>query len=150
MQVLEQKCKEIFLATSKTCNFTIYQIENSITFGHVPYPEYIPLPSAGVPKYDSATAPEPLCKQTQLHCCFLLKFESVSCGPDFKVMPEHFSTPETCSHSCTREKRGLYSVVRVAIHKIIYLPGISDNFLLGKEISSLWSKGNCNTGKVMG
>lgn len=75
LQVLEQKCKKVFLNTSKTCNNTIFQKENGITFGHVPYPEHVPLPSAGVSKSDSATVPEPLCKPTQSHCCFLLKFE---------------------------------------------------------------------------
>lgn len=47
---------------------------------------------------------------TQLQCqnlsvSFILKYGSF--GPDFKVMTENVTTPETCSDSSTREKNGL-------------------------------------------
>lgn len=82
--------------------------------------------------------------QTQSHCC-LLTFQVWTCDPDFKVIPENVVTsPETCSHSYTSEKGDLNQFVKVFIR-----PFTSDNFLLGKEVSSLCSKGNWSTGEVM-
>lgn len=88
MQVLEQKCRKIFLTTSKTCNYTIFQKENSITFGHVTYPEYVALPSAGVSKWLSYRA-----RTSQSLCWFLLKFEGWQLWPWFQGKDRKYYHP---------------------------------------------------------